>query len=132
MKNKILIILIAAVFFGFVGPQWSIAQTGSVPELKDISEAAKIVRTEHDILEKQIQEIRNNGGTVEDILIDKFELYKSVLVILEGNSPGMTTFNALASNSNRKNLLLDDEAYQLFLDGQWDENMTGLINLLAK
>ena len=132
MKNIIAIFIIGFILFGLYVPQRAVAQTGIVPELKEVAESAKILKTEVELMDKGIQEIRTNGGTVEAKELDKFELYKAVLNLLEINSPGMTTFNALASNSNQKNLLQDDEAYQLFLDGHWDDNMKELIVLLSR
>ncbi|MBK8484732.1 MAG: hypothetical protein WAR77_01045 [Saprospiraceae bacterium] len=131
MSNKIAIVFINMFIMSLVGLNAGFSQTGAVPPLKDVPESVKILKTEMDLIGEQILQIQQSGGTVEELLQDKFDLFKAVHEILQLNNPGTTTFQAIASNSNRKSLLLDDEAYQLLVDGQWDENLAELIRLLT-
>ncbi len=108
------------------------AQVAQFPELIPVPDAAKIVKVQFTTLSTQIAEIIGNGGQVEESLQYKHDLYKAVLDVLEANQAGTTTFGALSSHCNLKNLKADDEAYQDFINGNWDEEMAELIKLVTK
>ncbi|MBK9107508.1 MAG: hypothetical protein IPM92_03785 [Saprospiraceae bacterium] len=127
MKNKIVIFLCAV--FSFTD---AFSQTGKVPELVEKDVAVKLVGENFSNIEIQAKEIIDNGGQLDQSLQYKFDLYKAVLEILLANTPGTTTFDALASNSNLKLAKSDDEAYEDFINGNWDDVMTELIQLLLR
>ncbi len=119
-------------FMLWLGLQMAFCQTGQVPELVGVQEANKILITEIPRIEDEIKAIESGGGVVHPELRLKLQLFKAVNAELEKNSIGMTTFNAVAGNSNYKGLKMDDQAYQDFVDGSWDENMSYLIRVLTK
>lgn len=110
----------------------SFAQTGVVPELKSVDEAAKLVRAELQLVNDEITAIANNGGVPSQELMTQQRLYFAIAEYLETNAPGTTTFLALGNNCNYLGLKVDDEAYQDFITGVWDENFSKLINILTK
>ena len=127
MKN---IIGIFIFFIAFLGNAKT--QVGQFPELIAVPDAAKIVKEQLVGISTQISDILGNGGQVEEPLQYKHDLFKAVLEVLEANQPGTTTFGALSSQCNFKNLKADDEAYQDFGAGTWDEQMSELIKLVTK
>ncbi|MBK8955135.1 MAG: hypothetical protein IPM34_06215 [Saprospiraceae bacterium] len=127
MKNSFLIILLA-----FIASGYAFSQTGQVPELVNVETAARLVNEKMEAMQIQINEILQGGGQVDQGLQSKHDLYKAVLDILVAHNSGMTTFYALASNCNYKELTTDEEAHEEFMKGNWDENMTSLIELLTK
>lgn len=108
------------------------AQTNAVPPLMDVPSAQRVVNYELDRLNSEMNDITSSGGTVDENVQNKHTLYKGVSDLLTANTPGTTTFNVLAGNSNYLNLKSDDEAYQDFIEGNWDEHMTELIRILTK
>lgn len=127
MKNKIVIFLCAV--FSFTD---AFSQIGKVPELVEMDVAVKLVGQNFSNIEIQAKEIIDNGGQLDQALQYRFDLYKAVLDYMLANNPGTTTFGALASNSNLKLIKSDDEAYEDFINGNWDDVMTELIQLLAR
>lgn len=127
MKNISAILIFISFLFGT-----GYSQTNKLPDLVGMDVAARLVGEAFKEIETQVSEIISGGGEVDQALQYKFDLYKSVLDILVANHPGTTTADALASNSNYKGLTTDDQAYEEFIQGNWDENMTELIHLLTR
>ncbi len=130
MKYFQFTICLLALFF--YAQTTTFAQTGVLPDLKKVDEATKIMRIENQLINDEIADITNSGNQPTQELIIKQRLYSSILEVLEANNPGTTTFLALANNCNYLLLKADDEAYQDFISGVWDENFTRLVDLLAK
>lgn len=126
---QLTICFLALIFFARTT---AFSQTGVVPELKDVADAAKIVRTELQLVNDEITNIANKGGIPGQELIDKQRLFFTIMEYLETNNPGTTTFLALGNSCNYLGLKADDEAFQDFIGGIWDENFTRLIDILAK
>lgn len=126
---QLTICFLALIFFARTT---AFSQTGVVPELKDVAEAAKIVRTELQLVNDEITNIANKGGIPGQELMDKQRLFFTIMEYLETNNPGTTTFLALGNSCNYLGLKADDEAFQDFIGGLWDENFTRLIDILAK
>lgn len=126
---QLTICFLALIFFARTT---AFSQTGVVPELKDVGDAAKIVRTELQLVNDEITNIANNGGIPGQELMVKQRLFFAITEYLETNNPGTTTFLALGNNCNYLGLKADDEAFQDFIGGIWDENFTRLIDILAK
>ncbi|HRG69001.1 MAG TPA: hypothetical protein PLS73_09150 [Saprospiraceae bacterium] len=126
---QLTICFLALIFFARTT---AFSQTGVVPALKDVAEAAKIVRTELQLVNDEITNIANKGGIPGQELIDKQRLFFTIMEYLETNNPGTTTFLALGNSCNYLGLKADDEAFQDFIGGIWDENFTRLIDILAK
>lgn len=127
MKQLIGLLLI------FAGATISInAQTTAVPPLVDVPAAQRIVSAELDRLNTEMNDITSSGGKVDENMQNKHTLYKGVNDMLTSNAPGTTTFNVLAGNSNYLNLKADDEAYDDFENGNWDDHMAELIRILTK
>lgn len=132
MYKKILKISFAICFVYFLSYNSAWSQNGKVPPLVSVQEANSRLVTESRLLDEQIKTIESGGGTVDPELRFKFQLYSSVNELLEKKDVGVTTFSAIAGNSNYKGLKMDDQAYQDLIDGTWDVNMTDLILLLTK
>lgn len=126
---QLTICFLALIFFARTT---AFSQTGVVPALKDVADAAKIVRTELQLVNDEITNIANKGGIPGQELIDKQRLFFTIMEYLETNNPGTTTFLALGNSCNYLGLKADDEAFQDFIGGIWDENFTRLIDILAK
>ena len=126
---QLTICFLALIFFARTT---AFSQTGVVPALKDVAEAAKIVRTELQLVNDEITNIASKGGIPGQELIDKQRLFFTIMEYLETNNPGTTTFLALGNSCNYLGLKADDEAFQDFIGGIWDENFTRLIDILAK
>ena len=126
---QLTICFLALIFFARTT---AFSQTGVVPALKYVAEAAKIVRTELQLVNDEITNIANKGGIPGQELIDKQRLFFTIMEYLETNNPGTTTFLALGNSCNYLGLKADDEAFQDFIGGIWDENFTRLIDILAK
>ena len=126
---QLTICFLALIFFARTT---AFSQTGVVPELKDVADAAKIVRTELQLVNDEITNIANKGGIPGQELMDKQRLFFTIMEYLETNNPGTTTFLALGNSCNYLGLKADDEAFQDFIGGLWDENFTRLIDILAK
>jgi len=107
-------------------------QTGQVPELVDIPTATKLISIDLDQLTQQINDIENGGGTPDQNLKQKQNLYQRIFTELSSGNTGLTTFLVLAGNANYKEEKSDDEAYQDFLNGNWDEYFAELIVRLRK
>lgn len=124
-----IMILLGMMIFGLQPVQ---AQVHQVPELVDVQEASKRLKTELMQLGEELNEILKKGGAVPAELQARFDLFHAVEEILEINATGTTTFHALAGNCNLSQAKADDQAYQDFLEGRWDVHMEALIKLLAK
>ncbi len=132
MKNLILNLGMFLLFVCFAGLSSAWGQNGQVPELVDVVSATKILPDEVQKIQDEISSIEQGGGTVDQSLRDKFQLYNAVNESLKTNAVGLTTFLAISGNSNYKLLKNDDEAFQDLLNGAWDEHMNDLIRLLTK
>lgn len=111
----------------------AMAQTkGQVPELVDIQTAERLIFEDLNQLDLQVKEIESGGGQVDQNLKQRHELYLNIHNELKSGKIGLTTFLVLAGHVNYRETKADDQAYQDFLDGQWDENYTMLIERLRK
>jgi hypothetical protein len=129
---KVILKMSIACFFLFCfGLVSAWGQNGQVPPLVSVQDAKKIMLQEVQLLSEAISTIEQSGGTVDQSLKDRFELYKAVNEVLQSNTSGLTTFAAIAGNSNLKLLTTDDQAYKDLLDGNWDENISELIKILT-
>lgn len=108
------------------------AQSTAVPPLVDVPSAQRIVMTELDRIKSEMNDITASGGQIDENMQNKFTLYNGVNEMLLANTPGTTTYNVLAGNSNYLSLNADDEAQLDFESGVWDEHMTELIRFLSK
>lgn len=108
------------------------AQNGQVPELVSIEMAVKLLVVEVDLINDQIKNIESSGNPVPQEMYFKSQLFSLVLEELQKNNSGMTTFLAIAANSNYKGVKMDDAAYNDLITGAWDENMADLIRILTK
>lgn len=131
--NKLIMKLGILLFFScFLSMGSAFGQNGQVPELVDVVTATKLLSGEINQLQEDILIIEQSGGTVEPSIKDRLKLYTEVNDVLKTNAVGLTTFLAVSGSCNYKGLKNDDEAFQDLLNGNWDENMNELINLLTK
>ena len=118
------------VLLSFVLP--AIGQQGKVPELVDVVSAERLVGAELQSIELKVDEFLNSGGSPDDVLRERQSLYRDVHELLASGRVGLTTFAALAAQCNYRGFKTDEEAYQDFIDGNWDENLTDLVELLRR
>ncbi|MCC6752566.1 MAG: hypothetical protein IT266_01140 [Saprospiraceae bacterium] len=107
-------------------------QQGNVPELVDVIAAERLVGAELQSISLKVDEIIGNGGSPDEALRDRQSLYRDLHELLASGRVGLTTFSALASQCNYRGFKSDEEAYQDFIDGHWDENLTELVTLLKR
>lgn len=131
--NKLIMKLGILLFFScFLSMGSVFGQNGQVPELVDVVTATKLLSGEIKQLQDDILIVEQSGGTVETNIKDRLKLYTEVNDVLKTNAVGLTTFLAVSGSCNYKGLKNDDEAFRDLLNGNWDENMNELINLLTK
>ncbi len=131
--NKLIMKLGILLFFScFLSMGSVFGQNGQVPELVDVVTATKLLSGEIKQLQDDILIVEQSGGTVEQNIKDRLKLYTEVNDVLKTNAVGLTTFLAVSGSCNYKGLKNDDEAFRDLLNGNWDENMNELINLLTK